>query len=165
MAMKGHKKGCKCVGCDPATRKRGQAALKRGRGRKSSSAGEQTARRGSGKRASGSARRGKRSSGGTTRTSAGSTTVVVQAAAPAAPPCPPKGKRGGGKKGQAQAKSAPRVGLPDARKGEFLVILASGRQMKGPIKVFDSQARAEAFVKTLTGKGRAMVVRVASNWS
>lgn len=27
--MRGHKKGCKCVGCSPATRKRGMAALKR----------------------------------------------------------------------------------------------------------------------------------------
>src|SRR3990167_2370842 len=30
MALKGHKPGCRCVGCSPATRRRGMAALKKG---------------------------------------------------------------------------------------------------------------------------------------
>lgn len=157
---KGHKDGCRCVACSPATRKRGQAALAKLRKNPSTPKKRQT-----------SAAAGTRKRKASARTNPGPAGGVVQQ------PAPTPAKRTRRKTTRRNPATATATAAPAARSapcrcphlpsplsaGEFVVLQAGVGGKLSPIKAFRTQTDAENFLKTATGP-RAVVARVMSTW-
>jgi hypothetical protein len=158
--LKGHKAGCKCVGCSAATRKRGQAALQRHqqeqgaerakptrKGKTNPERGERAARAG---RAVGKAARG---AGRAVASAAGAAREAF---------CEPT-RRNAEDAGQKRTPRGP--SLADTPKGHYLVTVCRHGNAVSSTKAFPKLADAKQYVKDLKGATRATISRVASNWT
>ena len=151
---KGHKPACKCVACSPATRKRGQAELKKRR-----AAGEGTANKPSKARKNGAEPAKPR----TQRTAENTTVVVNMPATPAAAKKPRKAKRRTNPAAKPAASAEPRarnIGLPSLEAGRFIVIVAREGKGVSSIKGFPTKKAALEYAAGVTG-GRVRVCEVS----
>lgn len=154
---KGHKPACKCVACSPATRKRGQAELKKRR-----SAGEGTAKKPRKTRKNG-AEPAKPRTPRTQRTAENTTVVVNMPATPAAAKKPRKAKPRTNPAAKPEASAEPRarnIGLPSLEAGRFIVIVAREGKGVSSIKGFPTKKAALEYAAGVTG-GRVRVCEVS----
>lgn len=162
--MKGHKPGCKCVGCSPATRRRGQAALEATRGGK-------PARKNPAAKADPPKRTAKKKPAA--RRNPAPSVVVVSQPAPAPAPRPrrkPARKNPAPAPAPAPARreaSRPHPHLPAELAAGRYVVLTTERGDGGrlrPIKVFSRVAEATAFARELPAGSKAVVAEVRTVW-
>ncbi len=149
MGLPNHKRGCKCVGCSPATRKRGMAALKEHQAQQANGR-EKPAKKG---RSNPSAEERGRKIGETTRKvaqAAGAVGRGVKAATKAAV-CG-AGRENGNRR--------PGIAGPAAAAGQYIVL----RRQKGRVTSYEvcrTLREAEAVARRSLG---ATIARVESNW-
>lgn len=153
MAMKGHKRGCGYVGCSPATRKRGMAALKK----QQASAGKGRAKPKSGGRSNPKAEEVGQKVGQAARKAASGAKKAASAvgrgakAAARAAVCS-EGTRENGRKPGIAGHASP--------KGSYIVLRrVSGRVTS--MAVFGTRREAEEAAGKAAG---ATIARVESNW-
>ncbi|MCG3139934.1 MAG: hypothetical protein HDKAJFGB_00866 [Anaerolineae bacterium] len=130
MGMKNHKPGCKCVGCSPATRKRGQKALEEGRKEAKPKA--------------------KAKAKAKPKPKAETKPKPERPAAERKPKAKPKAERRSNPAQPEVKRVTPRVG--PLENGRFYVVhLKDGSHVHGAIRQFPTKKAAEEYARTLSG--------------
>lgn len=182
--LKGHKNGCGCVGCSPAARKRGMAALKKASSGKRKASKRPAAKKAPAKRAA-PKRKGRKNGAENVGRAAGKAVRKVgqgaaavgrgvRSAAKAAlcDEARENGRKAPRKKAAAKrpaaakkpSKRAASVALPATKRGHYTVTV----KRKGgatSVRSFPTVAAANKYAKSLKDITRAVVARVSSNWT
>lgn len=153
MANPNHKPACKCVACSPATRARGQAALKKAQQAKQAAGGKSD----KAEKPAKTRRTRTKKAATTTKTTraAENTTIVVNMPATETPKKP---RRRANPKPAAQPAAKPAaeprvrsVGLPQIESGRFLVIVAKTGGVSS-VKAFPTKKAALEYAQSVDAK-------------